>query len=78
MSSNGGHPSAIVMEMKSEDPPKDSTGTIQEPAAAMTLVARPMRDMFVALQREGFTEAQALGLVGQWMVAMFNKASNNG
>lgn len=40
-----------------------------EPSAALREVAHNLREMFLALVAEGFTEAQALTIVGQAMQA---------
>ena len=41
----------------------------REPAAAMRVAAATMREMFIALLNEGFTEDQALRIVGQILEA---------
>lgn len=47
-----------------------------EPAAAVREAAHGIREIFIALTMEGFTEKQALVVVGQMMAAAFN-ASND-
>ena len=41
----------------------------EEPSASMRTAARTMRDLFVALLHEGFTERQALTIVGYAVAA---------
>lgn len=40
-----------------------------EPSADLRMVANALRQMFVALVSEGFTEPQALGIIGQVIAA---------
>ncbi len=44
-------------------------GITQEPGADARALARAVRDNFAALTAEGFTEAQALALLGQMLAA---------
>ncbi len=44
-------------------------GITQEPGADARAMARSVRDNFAALTAEGFTEAQALALLGQMLAA---------
>ena len=46
-----------------------STPAPQEPTADNRQFARMMRDMFVALVLEGFTNGEALVIIGQAMTA---------
>jgi hypothetical protein len=41
----------------------------EEPSADARVFARAMRDLFIALQAEGFTERQSILLVGQAIAA---------
>jgi hypothetical protein len=49
---------------------------IVEPSADVREAAHGIREIFIALTMEGFTEKQALVVVGQMMAAAFG-ASNN-
>lgn len=40
-----------------------------EPSADARVSARAMRDLFLALRQEGFTEAQALSILGSSIAA---------
>jgi hypothetical protein len=41
---------------------------LEEPSAALREAARAVREIFVALVNEGFTEQQALIIVGQVLI----------
>ena len=41
----------------------------EEPSATSRQAARAMRDMFSALVAEGFSEAQSLTIIGQYLTA---------
>lgn len=51
--------------------------TPEEATATMRATARMLRDMFVALQNEGFTEGQALMLLGSTIAASIAAAAND-
>ena len=53
----------------------DGRRRAQEPSAASRLMARGLRDIYVALLAEGFTEKQAIGLLGQTIAASVQKAA---
>lgn len=46
----------------------------EEATATMRATARMLRDMFIALQNEGFTEGQALMLLGATIAASIQAA----
>lgn len=43
--------------------------TNEEPSAIMRDMARTLRDMYVALRKEGFTEPEAVAVIGQVLVS---------
>jgi hypothetical protein len=47
-----------------------------EPSAAMRAGAHSIREIFIALTMEGFSEKQALVIVGQMMSAAFNSGDD--
>lgn len=49
----------------------------REPAAEIRTAARSMREMFVALVREGFTEAQALQIIGEVLKGVIGGKNND-
>ena len=50
----------------------DTPKAPEEPSAAMRSVARILRDQYVALLAEDFTEAQALTIIGHTVAAMID------
>ena len=48
-----------------------------EPSAEWRVFASNMRQMFVALMKEGFTERQALAIIGQGLAAAASQMSND-
>lgn len=50
------------------------SNTPEEASADMRALARTFRDMYVALVAEGFTEPQALVMIGQTISAVIGKA----
>ena len=56
-------------------PPADRAP--EEPSAGMRQVARLLRDQYVALLAEGFTEGQSLALLGATLAALMNNARGN-
>lgn len=52
-----------------EQRPADRKFPNEEPGADMRQAAKAMRGVFVALVHEGFTENQALVIVGQMLIA---------
>jgi hypothetical protein len=49
----------------------------QEPSADLRAAASSVRQMFVALVNEGFTESQALAIVGHILVAGIQKGDGS-
>lgn len=45
----------------------------REPTAEIRTAARSMRELFVALVREGFSETQALQIIGSVLMGVTNK-----
>jgi hypothetical protein len=52
------------------DDPIPVIGATEEASAAMRAMARVLRDQFVALRNEGFTEPQALIICGHTLSAL--------
>jgi len=50
----------------------------QEPAADFRQLAKILRQMHIALVQEGFTEIQALEMVGKALAAMISGAQGHG
>ncbi|HEU5394695.1 MAG TPA: hypothetical protein VFV36_07810 [Candidatus Methylomirabilis sp.] len=48
----------------------------EEASASMRQMARMMREMFTALVQEGFTEAQAIAVIGQALQASTKSAGD--
>lgn len=51
----------------------DDQYTAQEPSAVARQAARTMRDQFLALVKEGFTEPQAIQIIGTMLSAAIMK-----
>lgn len=55
------------------DDTEPDAAPVEEPSAAARVLARHTRDVFVALTSEGFSEVQALQIVGIALAALLSR-----